>query len=318
MPQRLRKVISKPTTLSLSIVVCLLALLGLILPTGMRSLLIDIMIFSIFAMAYDILFGFSNQFSYGQALFFGVGAYGVLLPILHMKVNLWTGMLIAEMLCLFFALALGSLAVRVSGAYFVIITIIFNMIFYLLALDWTWLTGGDDGLSFAVPPIPLGFASFSVYDPIVNYYFTFFFFIITYLILKRIIDSPLGRILVSIRENEERVRFLGYDVIRYKLIAYIISALFTGLSGALYAVRTRYASAEYFSLAISAEPIIWTLIGGAGTLIGPIIGAAIITSLIYYIGVWWKHYLIIIGTLMIILLRVSPKGIVGYIASKMR
>lgn len=316
MSRRLREVISKPTTLAFPLVVFLLILMGVTLPTDMRSLLIDIMIFSIFGMAYDMLFGFSNQFSYGQALFFGVGAYGVLLPILHVKVDLWTAMLIAVMLCLFFAFALGPLAVRLSEAYFVIITIIFNMIFYLLALDWTWLTGGDDGLSFTVPPIPLGFASYSVYNPIVNYYFTLFFLITTYLILKRIIDSPLGRILISIRENEERARFLGYNVIRYKLIAYIISALFTGLSGALYAIRTRYASADYFSIVLSAEPIIWTLIGGAGTLIGPIVGTAILTPLIYYIGVWWRHYLIIIGALMIIVLRVSPKGIIGYIASK--
>lgn len=314
--QRLKEIVLRPTSLVLLVMVVFLIVMGISLPSGIRSLLMEIMIFSIYGMAYDILFGFSNQFSYGQALFFGVGAYGVLLLALHLKADLWTAMLVAVMLSLVFAFVLGILAVRLSEAYFVVISVIFNMVFYLLALDWTWLTGGDDGLTFTVPPIPLGFASYSVYDPIVNYYFILFFVIATYLILKRIIDSPFGKILISIRENEERAEFLGYNVIRYKLIAYIISAMFTGLSGTLYAIRTRYASADYFSLIMSADPIIWTLIGGAGTLIGPIVGVVILRFLTYYISVWWRNYFILIGGLMILVLRVSPKGIVGYIASK--
>jgi branched-chain amino acid transport system permease protein len=318
MSRRLKELVSKPTNLAFPLIILLLILMGVTAPLGVKSLLIEMMIFSIYALAFDILFGFSNQFSFGQALFFGVGAYGVLLPILHMNVNLWTAILTGLILCLVFAFALGPMAVRLSEDYFVIITIIFNMVFYLLALSWEWITGGDDGLSITVPPIPLGFASYSIYDPTVNYLFTLSFLVVAYLILKRITESPLGRILISIRENEERARFLGYDVIRYKLIAYIISALFTGLAGALYTIRLKYASAEFFSIVISIEPVLWTLIGGAGTLIGPILGVVILTLIIYYVGVWWRHYLILIGALLILILRVSPKGIIGYITSKIR
>ena len=294
-----------------------LILIGPKLPPGVRSLLMEIMIFSIYAMAFDILFGFSNQFSFGQALFFGVGAYGVLLPVLRMGSDLWTAMVISLMLCLFLAISLGYLAVRLSQAYFVIITIIFNLIFFLLALDWTWLTGGDDGLTFTLPPLRLGFVSYSLYDPMVNYYFILSFLIFAYLLLRRIIGSPLGRILICIRENEGRARFLGYNVTRYKLIAYIISALAAGLSGALFAIRSRYASADYFSLVLSGEPVVWTLLGGAGTLVGPILGAAILTPFAYYVSAWWKHYLILVGVLLIVVLRVAPRGIVGYLAGKM-
>ncbi len=309
---------TKLTTLAALPLMLLLLVMGVALPADLRSLTIDIMIFSIYAMAFDLLFGISNQLSIGQAMFFGVGAYGVLLPALRMGVGLWAAMLMALTLCLTLALVLGPLAVRLSEAYFVIITIIFGMIFYFLAMSWTWLTGGSDGLTFEVPPITLGFISYSVYDPIANYYFTLTFFIIVYFILKRIMDSPLGMILVSIRESEERTKFLGYDVVRYKLTAYVISAIFTGLSGALYAIRCRYASAEYFSIFISVEPIIWTLIGGAGTLVGPIVGVALLTPIAYYISALWKHYLIIVGLIMVLIFRFSPKGIMGYIVSKIR
>jgi len=300
----------------LAIAVIALVVIGPLLPAGLRSLLIDIMIFSIYAMAFDLLFGYSNQFSYGQATFFGLGAYGILLPVLHFGVNLWVGLLAALILCVVFGLGLGFISVRLGGAYFVIITIIFNMVFYLLSLDWTWLTGGDDGLTFTAPPVDLGLGQFSLYNPIVNYYFILAFLVVSYIVLRRLVESPIGKVLIAIRENEDRASLLGYNVFRYKLLAFVVSALFTGLAGALYALRNRYASADYFSIILSGEPIVWTIVGGSGTLIGPIIGVAIINPIIYYVGVFWKHYLIIIGLLLILIFRVSPKGIMGVIRSK--
>lgn len=301
--------------LGLPIIVVILILGGLLTPIDIRSVLIDTMIFCIFAMGFDVLYGFTNRFSYGQAIFFGLGAYGVLLSILHLKVDLWVGLLIAIALSILFAIAVGFIAVRLSGAYFTIFTIIVNMVFYLLARSLVWLTGGDDGLPFTVPPISLGFVSFQT-TQISCYYFVLFFLITSWVILRRIQHSPLGRIMVSIRENEERARFLGYNTIKYILVAYTISALFTALSGALYAIRNSYATADFFSLTRSADPIIWTVIGGAGTLVGPIIGAVFLTIFKYYISAFWKHYLIIIGILMIFLLRFCPKGIVGYVVTK--
>ena len=301
----------------LATAVVILVAVGPLLPASLRSLLIDIMIFSIYAMAFDILFGYSNQFSYGQATFFGLGAYGILLPVLHAGVNLWTGILIALVLCVIFGLGLGFLSVRLGGAYFVIITIIFNMVFYLLALSWTWLTGGDDGLTFTVPPATIGPLSFSLYNPVVNYYFALVFFVASYVVLRRLVASPIGKILIAIRENEERASLVGYNVFRYKLLAFVISALYTGLAGALYAIRTRYASADYFSIILSGEAIVWAIIGGSGTLIGPTIGVAIINPIIYYVGVFWRHYLIIIGLLLILVLRFSTKGIVGVVKSRL-
>ena len=289
---------------------------GPFLPPGVMSLVLDMMILFIFAMGYDLCLGYSAQCSLGHSLFFGVGAYGVILSVLHLNAGLWPALLIALALSFGFALFEGLIAVRLAEAYFVIMTAIFFSIFSLLALSMTWLTGGDDGLSVTIPPIHLGVASFSVYNPLVNYYLVLVFLVATYFLLRRIVHSPFGRVLLAIRENRERAGFLGYNVFRYKLAAFVLSAVVTGLSGALYAIRLRYGSADFFGFSWSIIPIVWALIGGMGTLIGPCLGVIILSLFRYYISAFWSQYLIIVGVLIIVILRLSPKGIVGYVKSK--
>ncbi|RPJ21345.1 MAG: branched-chain amino acid ABC transporter permease, partial [Desulfobacteraceae bacterium] len=217
-----------------------LVALGFVLPRGARSLLVQVMILSIFAMGYDVSLGFTNQCSLGHSVLFGAGAYAILLPILHLK----AGLLVSVLLCLgggiVFSLVTGIIAVRLSEAYFVIVTAIFSAIFHLLAVDLTWLTGGDDGLSATLPSLHLGFVKWSLYDPLVNYFFSLFFLTVSYLVLRRIAHSPLGKIFLAIRENEKRAEYLGYHVTRYKLIAFVISGVFTALGGGLYALSLRY------------------------------------------------------------------------------
>lgn len=311
-----KRIGSKLSLFIFFVVVIALILIGPVLPPGLMSLVLEMMILSIFAMGYDILLGYTDQCSLGHSLFFGVGAYGIILSILHLNAGFWVALLIALALSFTFAFLEGLISVRLSEAYFVIITALFFSIFYLLALSMTWLTGGDDGLSVEIPPVSLGFASFSIYDPLVNFYLVLFFLIATYIILARIVSSPLGRVFISIRENQERARFLGYNVFRYKLAAFILSAVFAGLSGALYAIRLRYGNADFFSFMWSVNPIVWSLLGGMGTLIGPCIGVVIMSLFQYYVSAWWSQYLAIVGVLIIVVLRVSPKGIVGYIKSK--
>lgn len=126
----------------------------------------------------------------------------------------------------------------------------------------------------------------------------------------------MGKIFVSIRENEKRVQFLGYDVFRYKLMAFIVSGVFSALSGGLYAVTLRYGSADFFSFHWSIMPIVWCLIGGLGTLAGPWIGVIIMSLFQYYVSVWWTYYLILFGTIILLILRISRKGILGYVISR--
>ncbi len=290
-------------------------LLGFILPSGARSLVIQMMIFSIFAMGYDVSLGFTNQCSLGHSIFFGAGAYGAVLSIMMLKAGVVPSLLIGSGVGLIVALVLGLICVRLSEAYFVIVTAIISSVFHLLAMDMTWLTGGDDGLSLSVPALSLGFTELSLYKPAVNYYFVLVFLALTYLVMNRILKAPLGRIFVSVKENEKRAHFLGYNVYGYKLIAFVISGTFGALAGALYALTLRYASADYFSFYWSILPIVWCLIGGLGTLVGCWIGVAIMCIFQYYVSTWFTHYLLILGVLILVILRVSRKGMLGYVLS---
>lgn len=302
--------------LPLILLVASFALMGIVLPRGARTLVIHMMVFCIFAMGYDICLGFTDQCSLGHSVFFGAGAYGVILPIMHLNAGLMPALLLSLIIGLFFALIMGLISVRLSEAYFVIVTAIFSAVFHLLAMDMTWLTGGDDGLSPMMPTVSLGWVRFTIYNPYTNYYFVLAFLVLSYLFLNRIVNAPLGKIFISIRENEKRAHFLGYNVFRYRLVAFVISGMFTALSGALYALTLRYTSADFFSLYWSILPIVWCLIGGLGTLTGPWIGVIIMSLFQYYVSAWWTYYMILFGVLILFILRVSRKGILGYMMSR--
>jgi branched-chain amino acid transport system permease protein len=289
--------------------------LGALLPSGARSLVIQMMIFSIFAMGYDVSLGFTNQCSLGHSVFFGFGAYGTVLSIMMLKMGIVPSLIIGAGVGLVVALVLGIICVRLSEAYFVIVTAIISSVFHLLAMDMTWLTGGDDGLSFSLPAISLGFTELSLYKPMVNYYFVLICLALAYFVLHRMLKAPLGKIFVSIKENEKRAHFLGYNVYVYKLIAFVISGVFGALAGGLYALTLRYTSADYFSFYWSILPIVWCLIGGLGTLVGCWIGVAIMCLFQYYVSAWFTHYLLILGVLILVILRVSRKGMLGYVLS---
>ncbi len=294
----------------------LLAILGGILPSGARSLVIQMMIFSIFAMGYDICIGFTNQTSLGHSIFFGMGAYGAILSIMAWKLSILPSLAIGICAGGITAFVLGLICVRLSEAYFVIVTAIISAVFHLLAMDMTWLTGGDDGLTISMPPLSLGFTQISLASPLANYYFVLVVLIIAYLLLDRMLKAPLGRIFVSIRENEKRALFLGYNVLKYKLIAFVISGVCGAAAGSLYTLALRYASADYFSFYWSILPVVWCLVGGLGTLVGCWIGVAIMSLFQYYVSAWFTQYLLLFGVLILIILRVSRRGILGYVAGR--
>jgi branched-chain amino acid transport system permease protein len=290
--------------------------MGFSLSKGAMTLVTHMMIFSIFAMGYDICLGFTRQCSLGHSVFFGAGAYGAVLSMLHLKLGVLSAVLCGSAVGLISALVVGAISVRLSEAYFVIVTAIFTTVFFLLALDMTWLTGGDDGLCCTPPKLSFGPLQLSIYNASTNYFFVMVFAVLSYLILKRMIESPLGNVFISVRENAKRTEFLGYNVLRYKLAAFCISGLFSGLSGALYAITLRYTSADFFHIYWSIIPIVWCLLGGLGTLIGPCLGAVIMSLFQYYVSAWWTHYLILFGILILIILRVSHRGIVGYLLGR--
>lgn len=270
-----------------------------------------ILIYAIFAMAYDVLLGYANQPSLGHSLFFGLGAYGLILSIGKLGWSFWPALLAGLALGGLAALLVGLIAVRLVEAYHVIFTAILASVVHLMAKNMTPLTGGSGGLPTQIPPFRLGGGSFSVYDPLTNYFLILAAALGVYLVLSRIVEAPLGKVWKAIRENELRTSFLSYPTYFYKLGAFVLSGVVTALAGALYAVRMRYASAEFFSFEWSVLPFIWILLGGIGTLRGAILGVAIFTVFQYYISEWWTHYLIVFGVLILVMLRWAPKGILG-------
>ena len=308
----LRGKVSLPSYLAVSFLIAFF-ILGFLLPKGAMSLAIQIMIFSILAMAYDVALGFTNQCSLGHSVFFGGGAYGIVFGILYLKVGILPSILCSILFGFILALVTGVISVRLSEAYFVIMTAIFFAIFHLLAMDMTWLTGGDDGLTMSLPPISLGLSKFSLYDQRTNYFFVLVFLGLSYWLLYRIVQAPLGKIFISIRENEKRACFLGYNIFRYKLVAFVVSGIFSALSGGLYALTFRYSSADFFSFTWAILPVVWCLIGGLGTLAGSWIGVVLMSVFQYYVSAWWTYYLIIFGIIILVILRASRKGIIGYL-----
>lgn len=294
------------------LVIFILSLLQFVLSDFSRALLIEIYIWSIYAMAFDLLYGYSGMISFGQALFFGLGGYGQML-MSKCYPNLWLGLLAGLVLAGLAGLIVGSVVARVKGAYLAIMTLLFATITCSIANAWESLTGGTLGFSFKAPPIDLGIFSFSLYNQTVIYYFVILFFMFSYYILRRITRSPFGMILKGIRENEERTKFLGYKVERYKMMSFIISALFCGLAGVLLALTNRYHSSFMLNLPISANALLYAIVGGVGTLIGPAIGTAVMIFFVDYISSYTDNYQLIIGALLIFVITVAPRGLMGVI-----
>lgn len=284
---------------------------GLAASPGVKSLLMIIMIYSIFAMSYDVLLGYANLPSLGQSLFFGLGAYGMILPVGKLGWSFWHALSAGLVMGLVGALLVGLIAVRLAEAYHVIFTAIIASVAHLLAKNMTPLTGGSGGLPTKIPSINLGPLTLSVYDPITGYFLILVFTLAVYVVLARVVESPLGMVWRAIRENETRASFLSYNIYFYKLAAFILAGLLTALAGVLYSIRLRYASAEFFSFEWSLLPFIWILLGGIGTVHGAILGVAVFTLFQYYVSGWWAHYLIVFGLLIIVMLKWAPKGIVG-------
>ncbi len=294
----------------------ILALLVFVPPflgTYYKVLLTEIMIWGLFALSFDIIYGYTGMLSFGHALFFGVGAYSVAISVTRWNVNLWQAILFAMFVAMVFAWVVGFLSIRVIGAYFVIITIIFSLVFFFLSLSWKWLTGGEDGLSFSPPLISLGLIDLSFTHPLNSYYFVLTFVVASYLTCRKVINSPLGKVFEIIRENEDRARLIGYKVERFKLISFIIAGIFAGLSGALFAITSRFANVEFLYWTISGDAVVWTVIGGAGTLIGPMLGTGLMIIFTDYISSWFKNYPMLVGGLLILVILTSPKGIMGFL-----
>ncbi len=272
----------------------------------------EILIWSLLAASVNLLYGYVGLLSFGQALYFGLGMYGVAIGVAKFGLGFWPALGFGVFLATAMALVTGALAVRLTWHYFAIITVVFSLIFYFMALTWKPVTGGDDGMPFSIPPVfSMGTFEVTFKDPITQYFFIVITVGLCYALLSRILQSPLGRAFVTVRENDQRAELIGLNVYAIRLSAFVIAGFLAGVAGALFAFFGRYASSIYMFYHVSGEAVVWAIIGGIGTLFGPIIGTGLLIVLREELSSVWQHYQILVGVIIILTVIYAPKGLGG-------
>lgn len=276
------------------------------------NVIAEILIWSLLAASVNLLFGYVGLLSFGQALYFGFGMYGAALAVIHWGAGFWLGLAAGVCAATLLAVISGSLAVRLTWHYFAIITVVFSLIFYFAAMSAKPLTGGDDGLSFTAPVV---FDAFGVKLTLGNattqYYLILVLVALCYLLLWFVVRSPLGLAFEAVRENDRRARLIGIDVYRTRLVSFILAGALAGVSGALFAFFGRYASASYMFYHVSGEAVVWAIVGGAGTLLGPLFGTAFLIVFRELVSTVWENYLFAVGALTILVVMFAPRGLAG-------
>ena len=298
------------------IVMALLIVAPFILPEFWRRFLTEILIWGLLAMSSDILIGYTGMVSFGHSAFFGLGMYGAAAALLMVKPpNLWLALLYGLVGSAMVALFVAYFSTRLRDIYFAITTLVFSQIFYVIIFTWTEVTGGENGLTFSRPQLGIPGIYTVPFTAETLHWFVLAVVTASYLILRRITRSPFGMVLQSIRENEPRTRAIGYPVERYKMMAVMLSGLFAGLAGVLYAVQNRFAAPDFVFFLISGEAVIFNVMGGIGTLVGPIVGAGFFLvmreGLSRIFGDQFP-YLIPLGVIFIVMVIFLPQGLLGF------
>jgi branched-chain amino acid transport system permease protein len=297
-----------------SIVLALLIAAPLVLPEFWRRFLTEILIWGLLAMSCDILIGYTGMVSFGHSAFFGLGIYGAAAALLSTNPpNLWLAFLFGLVAAAAVAAFVAYFATRLRDIYFAITTLIFSQIFYVIIFTWTEVTGGENGLTFRRPALAVP-GLFSVpFTSETLHWFVLGVVTLSYLVLRRITQSPFGMVLQSIRENEGRTRAIGYSIERYKIVAVMLSGLFAGLAGVLYAIQNRFAAPDFVFFLVSGEVVIFNVMGGIGTLVGPIVGAAFFLLLREgFSRFFTEYYLIPVGVIFIVMVIFLPQGLLGF------
>ncbi len=277
------------------------------------SLAAQVLIYGLFALGFNLLYGYTGLLSFGSAAYWGLGAYGTGIALAKLKVtSLWLALAMGLAAALLGGILVGFFCLRRRGIYFAMLTLAFAQLLYFVGFHLADWTGGDDGLrGIAVPAIGLGAWRLPLDRSVVFYYFTLAIVGLAVAALKRILDSPFGAVLQAIRENTDRATACGYDISRIKHLSFVFYALFCGLAGALDALRLTVVPIESLHWSTSGQVVIMTLLGGAGTFFGPFVGAATYLVLEDMISVWTESWPLAIGAIFMAFVLFLPKGIWG-------
>ena len=283
-----------------------------VLPIYWTMILTEILIMGLLAMSFNLLFGYTGLLSFGQAGFFGVGAYTTALFLSHGGSSLLIGLLAALGAASVTAAVIGFLCVRRDEIYFAMITLGFGMMLYTIAHSWFTLTGGSDGLPLLdVPPLALFGKQFSLFDPTVMYLFVLAVTSLCVVFLWRVVRSPFGLMLTAIRENRQRLAFVGASVRNLRLVAFVIAGGLAGMAGGLFSLFNAMATPDVLHWSFSARPVLMSVLGGSGIFFGPMAGAAIFFGLEQLITAMTENWMIFLGLILIPVVIFFPRGILG-------
>ncbi|MEQ8442268.1 MAG: branched-chain amino acid ABC transporter permease [Alphaproteobacteria bacterium] len=303
---------SRSLILHLSVLVLLLALHWL-LPAYHHASLARIMVLAVFAMGYNILFGYTGLLSLGHAMFFAAGLYGAGMSMALMDLTAIPGFLAGLCFALLLSLAVGALALRTAGVSFMIVTLMLSQAAHLLVLYLGQWTRGDEGfvIDGALRAVNLPWAEIDLTGQDARYLAALGLFALTLLAKLWLVGGRTGQVLTAIRENEARAVMLGYDAYRYKLWAMALSGAFAGAAGAAYAILFGSVGASFASIQYSILPLLYVLLGGAGTVLGPFLGTLAMFYLIDIASGLTGAYLLFVGIALIVLVLAAPKGLLG-------
>ncbi len=301
------------------IILALLIAAPLALPEFWRRFVTEILIWGLLAMSSDILIGYTGMVSFGHSAFFGLGMYSTAAALLTVSPpNLWLALLYGLVGAAAVAVFVAYFATRLRDIYFSITTLVFSQIFYVIIFTWTAVTGGENGLTFRRPDLSIP-GLFSVpFTSDTLHWFVLAVVTLSYLVLRRITRSPFGMVLQAIRENEPRTRAIGYPVERYKIVAVMLSGVFAGLAGVLYALQNKFAAPDFVFFLISGEVVIFNVMGGMGTLVGPVAGAAFFLLLREgFSRFFTEYYLIPVGLIFTAMVIFMPQGLLGFLKRRL-
>jgi branched-chain amino acid transport system permease protein len=299
----------------------LASLLVLVFPLVMpfKALAVNILIYGLYALGFNLVYGYLGLLSFGHAALLGTGAYLCGIAVVHFGLPWYAAIAVGVLSGIIIAALIGSLAIRTRGIYFAMVTMaLAQCVYYVFyqAVDWT---GGENGLrGINVREINIFGLKFDFIDPLTRYYVVAVFVILAFFVLSRILASPFGAVIEAVRENEARARASGYNVTATRLITFILSGGFCGLAGALLALHLSIVPIETLYYETSGMVVMMSLLGGMGTFFGPFIGAGVFLLLENLVSLWTVHWQLIVGAVFVICVLFFPAGIWGTILNRIK
>lgn len=272
------------------------------------SLAAVVCVYALFAVSFDVVYGYGGMLSLGQAMFYGTGAYVAAFVIAGSGVHVGAAILVSVASASLLAAITGAVAVRLRGPSFMILTIIASTIVLLMAQAFPEITGGDDGL--IVPAAKLAAAG-GPSTSLARFYLALAALTVGFLAAALFVTSPYGRLLQAAKDNPLRAQFLGLNIERFKLVCFIFSGALAGLAGSVNAVIMQHVDAGLFHIFFSVSPLVWTFVGGIGTLVGPVLGAVVLVPMEDYLGSWLGYPRLFAGLLLIAVTLLSTGGLVA-------